>query len=272
MNSISSCKALLPVFILGFSLVAVIAVAQETHPAHWAYSGADGPKRWAKLDPACSACAHGRSESPINITRAEPADLPALNLDYQPSPLNIIDNGHAIQVNVAPGSALTVGGKTYTSKQLHFHHPREEHVNGKVFPLEAHLVHQDSEGHLAVVSVLFQEGPAKPLIETLWKNIPAEKDKVENVPSVSIQVMDLLPADRSYFMFAGSLTTPPCTEGVTGFDLRAMRPSQPNRSRRSPRSIRQTRDPSSRHTVGIFSSQNRLPLARELVNEGRAKS
>ncbi len=221
MTSISSYKALLLDLILGFLLFPVIVVAQETHPAHWAYSGQDGPKRWAKLDAAYSACALGHSESPINIARAEPADLPALKLEYQPTPLNIIDNGHTVQVNVAPGSVLMVGDKTYTLKQFHFHHPSEEHVNGKVFPLEAHLVHQDSEGHLAVVSVLFQDGPANPLIETLWKNIPAEKEKVENVPSVSIQVLDLLPADRGYFIFAGSLTTPPCTEGVTWFEFKS---------------------------------------------------
>ena len=221
MNFIISCKALLPASILGLLLFSVIAVAQETHPAHWAYSGEDGPKHWAKLDAGYSACAVGHSESPINITRAEPSDLPALKFDYQPTPLNIIDNGHTIQVNVAPGSVLTVGAKTYTLKQFHFHHPSEEHVNGKVFPLEAHLVHQDSEGHLAVVSVLFQEGPANPLLETLWKNIPAEKDKAENVPSVSIQPLNLLPANRGYFMFAGSLTTPPCTEGVAWFEFKS---------------------------------------------------
>jgi carbonic anhydrase len=221
MNSISSCKALLPGLILGLLLLPVIAVAQETHPAHWAYSGEDGPKHWAKLDPAYSACALGHSESPINITRAETADLPALNLDYRPSPLNIIDNGHTIQVNVAPGGVLTVGGKTYTLKQFHFHHPSEEHVNGKVFPLEVHLVHQDSEGHLAVVSVLFEEGRASPLLETLWKNIPTVKDKAETVPSVSIQALNLLPAVRGYFTFTGSLTTPPCTEGVTWYEFKS---------------------------------------------------
>jgi carbonic anhydrase len=142
-------------------------------------------------------------------------------LDYQLSPLNIIDNGHTIQVNLAPGSMLTVGAKTYTLKQFHFHHPSEEHVNGKVLSLEAHLVHQDSEGHLAVVAVLFEEGRANPLLEALWKNIPTEKDKAEHVPSVSVQALDLLHADRGYFTFAGSSTTPPCTEGVTWCEFKS---------------------------------------------------
>ncbi len=221
MNSISHHTALLLVSILGLLLFPASAVAQETHSAHWAYSGPDGPEKWAKLDPAYSACALGHTESPINIVHAEPSDLPALKLDYQPTPLNIIDNGHTIQINLAPGSMLTVGDKGYVLKQFHFHHPSEQHVNGKALPLEAHLVHQDSDGHLAVVAVLFQEGRANPLLDTLWKNIPAVKDKAEDVPSVSIQALDLLPADRGYFTFAGSLTTPPCTEGVTWYEFRS---------------------------------------------------
>ena len=103
---------------------------------------------------------------------AKPADLPALTFNYAATPLNIIDNGHSIQINVAPGSTLTVGDKTYTLKQFHFHHPSEEHVNGKGFPLVAHLVHQDADGHLAVVAVLFEQGEANALIDSLWRNIP----------------------------------------------------------------------------------------------------
>jgi carbonic anhydrase len=222
MNSGPYCKTVvLLASILGLLIFPAGAAAQETHSAHWAYSGPDDPKHWAKLDPAYSACALGHTESPINIAHAQSADLPALKLEYEPTPLNIIDNGHTIQVSLARGSALAVGDKAYALKQLHFHHPSEEHVNGKSFPLVAHLVHQDAEGHLAVVAVLFHEGPPNPLLETLWKNIPTEKEKAQDVPSVSIQVLDLLPADRGYFTFAGSLTTPPCTEGVTWYVLKS---------------------------------------------------
>jgi carbonic anhydrase len=155
------------------------------------------------------------------VKNAKPADLPILKIDYHAVPLNIIDNGHTIQINYAPGSTLTVGDKTYTLKQFHFHHPSEEHVNGKSFPLVAHLVHADADGHLAVIAVLFQPGTANPLIDTLWKNIPAEKEKAQDVPSVSVPAQDLLPSDRGYFTFAGSLTTPPCSEGVTWYVMKS---------------------------------------------------
>ncbi len=119
------------------------------------------------------------------------------------------------------GSTLTVGGHTYALKQFHFHHPSEEHVDGKVYPLEAHLVHSDADGHTAVIAVLFDLGAANPLLDTMWKNIPAEKEKEADISSISINVADLLPADRGYFTYMGSLTTPPCTEGVTWYVLKA---------------------------------------------------
>src|SRR5262249_12325125 len=120
-----------------------------------------------------------------------------------------------------PGSVLSVGGKVYTLKQFHFHHPAEEHIDGASFPLVAHLVHADSEGHLAVFAVLFETGTENALIDRIWRNIPAMKVKVQDVPSVSVQAQDLLPRDRGYFTFAGSLTTPPCSEGVTWYVLRS---------------------------------------------------
>ena len=207
--------------ILGLLVLPTFSAAQESRPPHWSYSGSDDPKHWGKLDPSYSACSLGHTESPINITHAKPADLPALKLDYRAVALNIIDNGHTIEVNYVPGSTLTVGDKTYTLKQFHFHHPSEEHVNGKRFPLAVHLVHSDPDGHLAVVAVLFEEGTANPLIDALWKNIPSEKEKAQDVPAVSVRAQDLLPSEHGYFTFSGSLTTPPCTEGVTWYVLKS---------------------------------------------------
>lgn len=221
MISHSCCKTVLFICALGLVITPTFSTGQESHPPHWTYSGAEGPSHWGNLDPAYSLCSLGRTQSPIDVKDGKPADLPILKIDYQAVPLNIIDNGHTIQVNYPPGSTLTVGDKTYTLKQFHFHHPSEEHINGKSFPLVAHLVHADADGHLAVIAILFESGAANPLIDTLWKNIPAEKEKAQDVPSVSVRAQDLLPSDRGYFTFVGSLTTPPCTEGVTWYVLKS---------------------------------------------------
>lgn len=221
MNSDPFCRTVVfALFLIPIGLPALSA-AQEAHP-HWTYSGQEGPVHWGKLDSSYAACSLGHTQSPIDIAHAKPADLPTLKLDYKAIPLNIIDNGHTIQVNYTSGSTLTVGDKIYILKQFHFHHPSEEHVNGKGFPLVAHLVHADADGHLAVVAVLFEQGNANPLIDALWRNIPSEKEEnPQDIPSVSIQVQDLLPAEHSYFTYAGSLTTPPCSEGVTWYVLKS---------------------------------------------------
>jgi len=193
---------------------------QESHPPHWTYEGKEGPKYWGQLDPAYATCAAGHAQSPIDIKHAKPAELPPLTFAYNSVPLNIINNGHTIQVNYAPGSTLTVGDKTFMLKQFHFHHPSEEHINGRGFDLVAHLVHDDGSGHLAVVAVLFNTGPSNALLDAVWRNIPAQTEKATDVPSVSLNVKDLLPTDHGYYTFPGSLTTPPCSEGVTWYVLK----------------------------------------------------
>ena len=218
MSRPSFCKAVRSASTLALPMTLFFSAAQEGHPPHWTY---EYPEQWGKLDPAYSSCSSGRAQSPIDVKDTKPADLPALKIDYREVPLNIIDNGHTIQVNYSPGSILSAGGRTYTLKQFHFHHPSEEHIYGRSFPLVAHLVHLDGEGHLAVIAVLFETGTANALIDTLWKNIPSEKGMAQEVPSVSVQVRDLLPRERAYFTFVGSLTTPPCTEGVIWYILRS---------------------------------------------------
>jgi carbonic anhydrase len=221
MSSRSFLMTALFASILSLIGLPAVTAAQEDHPPHWGYEGKQGPKEWGKLDPSFAACSMGHTQSPIDIEDARKADLPALKFDYHAVPLNIIDNGHTIQVNYAPGSTFSVGEKIYSLKQFHFHQPSEEHVNSKDFPMVAHLVHADADGHLAVVAVLFELGSANPLIDTLWKNIPSEKEKPQDIPSVSIEAQNLLPSERGYFTFAGSLTTPPCSEGVTWYVLKS---------------------------------------------------
>jgi carbonic anhydrase len=200
------------------ALVPALLHAQSSTPPHWSYEGEEDPKHWGKLDPAYAACSSGHIQSPINIAHARQADLPPLQFSYSTVPLSIVDNGHTIMVNYAPGSTLTVGDRIYTLKQFHFHHPSEEHVNGKKYDLVAHLVHADPDGHLAVVAILFRrDSTPAPLFDILWQNLSSEKGKVVEASSVSINAKDLLPPTTGYYTFAGSLTTPPCTEGVTWY-------------------------------------------------------
>ena len=198
-------------------ILAAIGVAtiagEQAH--HWSYDGSGSPAHWAELDVKYAACA-ARSQSPIDIQTRDvlAAPLPALAFDYRPVPLRIVDNGHTIQVNYDPGSSLTVDGKRYELVQFHFHRPSEEAVDGKRFAMVAHLVHRDAQGHLAVVAVPLQPGPENALVETLWRNLPATKEKEANPTAVEVSAASLLPSNLGYYAYSGSLTTPPCSEGV----------------------------------------------------------
>jgi carbonic anhydrase len=191
-----------------------VATAQKQSAHEWGYSGSEGPAHWGELNPEFAACKTGHRQSPVNIVGAKSVSLPPIQFEYKLSTLHIINNGHTIQINYAPGSFIKIGDKRYELKQFHFHHPSEETIKGKRFPLELHLVHSDAFGSMVVVSVLLEEGSANPLVETLWDLSPKTTGQEKTDDKLEINAADLLPADRSYFSFLGSLTTPPCTEGV----------------------------------------------------------
>jgi carbonic anhydrase len=205
---------------IGAAMSACASLASEEH-GHWSYSGPTGPEKWSTLEHDFASCAFGKTQSPIDIRDADvrKADLPAIAFAYKRSPLRIIDNGHTIQVSYKPGSFMTVGGRSYELVQFHFHEPSEEKINERGYDMVAHLVHRDSEGKLAVVAVLLTDGEANPLVDTLWSHLPTQKNKETIVDSETIDVTELLPDNHAYYTFAGSLTTPPCTEGVTWFVL-----------------------------------------------------
>ena len=183
------------------------------HAAHWAYDGAGGPKNWGGLKTEFTKCSTGLRQSPIDIRDGIKVQLDPVQIDYRPSAFRVIDNGHTVQVNLAPGNLIEVIGRRYELLQFHFHRPSEERINGRQFEMVAHLVHKDAEGRLAVIAVLLERGSAHPLVQTVWNNLPLEKG--EEVPAKAlIDLGVLLPAERSYFTYMGSLTTPPCSEGV----------------------------------------------------------
>jgi carbonic anhydrase len=181
--------------------------------AHWSYEGEGAPANWAKLRGDYATCGTGRRQSPIDIRDGIRVDLEPIAFDYKLSQFRIADNGHTIQVNVGEGSTMTVMGRTYRLIQFHFHKPGEERVNGRTYDMGIHFVHQDDEGRLAVVSVLLDKGAENPLIQTLWNNLPLEVNQ-DVAPTVAIDLKALLPDNRAYYTYMGSLTTPPCTEDV----------------------------------------------------------
>lgn len=182
-------------------------------PTHWDYAGSGGPEAWGKLQPEYAKCSSGTRQSPIDIRGGIAVDLEPIKFDYRPSAFSVVDNGHTVQVNVEPGSAITITGRRYELVQFHFHRPSEERVDGRQFDMVVHLVHKDPDGRLAVVAVLLDRGSAQPVVQAVWNNLPLEKgDEVR--AGVRIDLAQLLPEDRRYYTYMGSLTTPPCTEGV----------------------------------------------------------
>jgi len=197
------------------------------HKAHWSYDGGEGPAHWGDLDSKYLACKTGSIQSPVNITEdsVEIEDLTKNHPDSLASPVfhykklhfSEIDNGHTIQANVEEGDSLTLEGKNYVLKQVHFHSPSENHLNGRSYPLEGHLVHQADDGELAVVAVFYNASPGAEKnseLEKIWNHIPAEKEKEIPVENEFIDFTAFFPENKTMYRFDGSLTTPPCSEGV----------------------------------------------------------
>ena len=183
------------------------------HAPHWAYGGEGGPARWGALKPEFALCANGARQSPIDIRDGIAVDLEPPVFDYRPTGFAVIDNGHTVQVNLGPGNTVQVMGRRYELLQFHFHRPSEERINGRLFELSVHLVHRDPEGRLAVVAVVLERGAAQAVVQQVWNNLPLEKHEPLAAPD-AIDPAGLLPPDLRYFTYMGSLTTPPCTEGV----------------------------------------------------------
>jgi len=202
------------------ALVVNVSIAQEHVGPHWTYEGKEGPDHWGELDKTFSTCQQGHRQSPIDIRGATPAALPPIQFAYHPAPLHILNNGHTIQVNYAPGSFITVADKRYQLTQFHFHHPAEERIDGKGFEMVAHLVHTAADGALAVVAVLLDPGAEDPVLASIWRHLPAHEGPEQTLENVQVDATGLLPQDHGYYTFTGSLTTPPCTENVTWFVLK----------------------------------------------------
>jgi carbonic anhydrase len=198
-------------------------VAPPSEATHWTYEGEKGPQFWGKLDPDFSLCADGKSQSPIDIAKTSPASLPKLRAKFSPANLRIvhhehladeINNGHTIQVNYSEGDTITLGDIDYELIQFHFHAPSEHTVQGKQYPMEMHFVHKAPSGALAVIGVFIERGTHNAAFDTIWSNLPKQKGVESHYEHVQVNVDDLLPHSQKSYRYDGSLTTPPCSEGV----------------------------------------------------------
>ena len=186
---------------------------------HWAYDGAQGMDHWGMLSHDYMTCEAGSHQSPIDITMPSEDRAPErLLLHYRQAELQAMHNGHSIQVKVSPGSELHVNGRTYRLMQFHFHEPSEHHIEGKTSPFELHFVHRDQAGHIVVVSLLADLGAGHPVVSALWSSLPMYAG--ESAPSRQLDLSTLIPNSLHHFAYQGSLTTPPCTEGVQWIVMR----------------------------------------------------
>jgi carbonic anhydrase len=187
----------------------------------WTY---EQEAHWSELDPEYALC-NGKEQSPIDIRNTEKADLPVLAFESRSAPLRFVTNNrHTIRVNYHPGNGnlLIVGNKRYELVQFHFHHPSEEYINGRApYPMVVHLMYKASDGSVAGVTVFVKSGASNSTVQKVWDHMP-DKEGGEGVSGVELNPGALLPAEKikSYYTYMGSLSAPPCTEGVTWFILK----------------------------------------------------
>jgi len=187
------------------------AAAHES--ASWGYEPHNGPARWGTLDPAFDSCDLGKEQSPIDLTGGQRVDLTPIEFDYRRTRAAIENTGHTIQVNPEPGSGIVLDGVRYDLQQFHFHHGSEHTVDGVRLPLEMHLVHRNGRGALAVVGILFTEGAENAMLAPVWAHLSPEPAASGMAPA-TLDLAALLPVAGATWRYDGSLTTPPCTEGV----------------------------------------------------------
>jgi carbonic anhydrase len=199
--------------------LSTVAAAQTTAP--WSYEGRTGPLRWGKLDPAYAACSNGREQSPLDIRGAKlNKALQPIEFHYISGAVTLENNGHTIVAHVNPGSYIVAGGIRYNLIEYAFRHPSEETVKGKLADMSVQLVHKSADGKLAILAVRLIEDQNRPnaVLAHLWQHLPTSAGKTEKITDM-VNPGGLLPAERGYWTYMGSLTTPPCTEGVRWFVL-----------------------------------------------------
>lgn len=190
---------------------------------YWSYEGANGPSEWMNVDSNYEACGRGELQSPINIEVANTAKQKLeeeIHLNYEEAIFSVKNNGHTIQANsTSVDNSLMIEDEKYNLKAIHFHSPSEHQLNGQYFDMEAHLFHESEDGDLAVIGLFIKSGEENELLAEMWEEMPADGNEAAKILQNPINLKQLLPEEKSMFQYVGSLTTPPCTEGVNWFIL-----------------------------------------------------
>ncbi len=186
----------------------------------WSYEGETGPDKWGELSPQYLWCSRGRMQSPVDLKDPEPAEMAGIKFDYQVTPLSVLNDGHTIQVNYAKGSSMTVGGRKFMLKTISFHTRSEHTVDGHSFPMEIHFMHESARGEMAVVAVLVEQGDENLGAREIWQHLPQKTQLEQEFANILVNGRDMLPGKQGYYRYMGSLTAPPCTEGVNWFVLK----------------------------------------------------
>ncbi len=204
-------------FLMAATLTGALAFSTaHAEGPHWGYGGKHGAAHWGDMDENFKTCKLGKHQSPINIEtgKATKGDLKPIEFHYNATPAEIINNGHTIQIGLQDGGSANFNSAEYKLLQFHFHTPSEEKINGRNYPLVAHLVHKDAEGRLAVVAVLFKQGNANTALKSVFSHLPAKAGDKQPLEG-GFDVTSILPTKQTYYAFTGSLTTPPCSEEVS---------------------------------------------------------
>ncbi len=192
---------------------------QVSSHEEWAYTGPMSPEHWAELDPEYIKCAEGLHQSPIDIETHIATELDGnLEFEYRSTRVNLVNDGHTVQARPRQDNVLYVLGREWHLVQIHFHDPSEHHIDGIIYPMEVHLVHKGLDDKLAVVAIMVKEGPKNDYMQTIWDSIP-QTSGAHVMTDAKVDMPRLIPLDGTVYHYQGSLTTPPCSEGVEWFVL-----------------------------------------------------
>jgi len=206
------------------------AHAQPAHTPHWTYEGEEDPSHWASLSPEFKMCGSGRQQSPIDIVTAAVTPLQAGAAGFEAArldatdmrtvPVDVVNNGHTIQVDAVNSDVLVIGNDRYVFHQFHFHTPSEHTVDGRSYPLETHFVYKSAGGKLAVIGMLFEEGAENAALTPYWSRMPKSAGPPVDLGKGGVDIRKILPTNLAVYRYSGSLTTPPCSEGVSWLFLK----------------------------------------------------